>query len=88
MKNSSAYNNFASVGSDHRVIPVKIKLSFRSSNKSLLLKVKYDRKPLHNDQEMQERYTVAIKNRFYALQEKEEKEENCNGKVPKIYRGQ
>ena len=67
VKDAQAYNNFASIGSDHRIVSAKLRLSLRSNNKGAMRKIKYDWKKLKEDDEMQERYTLTVKNRFHAL---------------------
>ena len=63
---SVAYNSFVSLGSDHRIVPAKVRLSLRA-NKTPLKKIKYDWSKLSSDPELQERYSVDVKNRFSAL---------------------
>ena len=50
VKNAQAYNNFASVGSDHRIVSARLKLSLRANNKSIAKKTRYDLKALSSDQ--------------------------------------
>ena len=65
--NSEAYNTFASIGSDHRIVTAYIRLSLRASGKTPAKVVKYDWKVLTTDPELQDKYTVEVKNRFSIL---------------------
>ena len=53
-------------GSDHRLVAATVKLSL-TSNKSQPRKIKYDWDTLRWNRELQEKYTVAVKNRFMIL---------------------
>ena len=64
--NSEAYNTFSTVGSDHRVVSAKVKLSLRTSKEDK--KVRFDWKQFTKSSELQQRYTVAVKNRFQVLE--------------------
>ena len=64
--NSEAYNTFNTVGSDHRVVSAKLKLSLRTSKQDK--KVKFDWKQVTNSPELQNRYTVTVKNKFQVLE--------------------
>lgn len=64
--NAEAYSSFASVGSDHRPVSASIRLSLRSS-KATSAKVKYDWRALRIDHDLQERYTVEVRNRYASL---------------------
>ena len=64
--NCEPYNTFGSVGSDHRVIGAKIRLSLRVSRKprrNLLDWQEFSERP-----DLQEQYSILIRNRFRALQ--------------------
>ena len=61
VKNCEAYNTFSSMGSDHRIVSAKIKLSLRTS-KSPQPEPRYDWSALIN-----RLYTVAVKNRYESL---------------------
>ena len=63
--NAEAYNTFSTVGSDHRVVCAKIKLSLRISK--VAKKMKYDWKQFSTDPDLQWKYTVAVKNRYHVL---------------------
>ena len=65
VQNAEAYNTFSTVGSDHRVVCAKIKLSLRISKAAK--KMKYDWKQFSTDPDLQWKYTVAVKNRYHVL---------------------
>ena len=67
MTNSEAYSSFASIGSDHRIFTVKVRLSLRANSKSPPKKIRYSWNKLVSDPDLQERYSVEVKNRFSAL---------------------
>jgi hypothetical protein len=69
--NSEAYSTFSSVGSDHRIVSSKIRLSLRKS-KAPPMKKQYDWKQLACDKNLQDLYTIEVCNRFQLLEEKEE----------------
>ena len=71
VKNAEAYSTFASVGSDHRIVSARIKLSLRKSEK-LPRKKQYDWKTLSMDTSLQEKYAVEVRNRFEVLGVEEE----------------
>ncbi|GFS11702.1 hypothetical protein ElyMa_006679200 [Elysia marginata] len=62
MMNVEAYNSFSNVGSDHRVVCMKLKLRLRFSK--LTKKTRYDWTRLSNSPDIQVNYTVILKNRF------------------------
>ena len=68
--NSQAFNSFKSVGSDHRVVIAKIKLSLRTSKSKR--SVKYDWDAFQADHHIQMRYTVEVRNRFQGLVNEED----------------
>ena len=65
MHNVEAYSSFSSSGSDHRLVTAKIRLSLRMS-KSPAKKKSYDWTSLRNT-ELQQLYTVTVRNRFAEL---------------------
>ena len=65
--NSEAYGLFASIGSDHSIVTVKVRLSLRANSKSPPKKINYNWNKLASDPDLQERYSVKVKNRFLAL---------------------
>ena len=64
--NCQSYNTFSSLGPDHRVVTMKIKLSFRQS-KTLSRGKNYDWSVLKN-KDIKDNYTIELKNRFESLQ--------------------
>ena len=67
LKNCQAYSSFVSVGSDHRIISAKLRLILRSKA-ATLRKENYDRNVLKSDQELQNRYSIQLHNKFSILQ--------------------
>ena len=67
--NCEAYGSFATLGSDHRVVTARVRLSLRSPSKSKLKKNRFLWKELFGDRQLQERYAVEVTNRFQVLQE-------------------
>ena len=78
VKNVEAYSAFSSIGSDHRVVTAKIKLSLRMS-KSKARKKQYDWSILER-KELQELYTISVQNRFAVLAEEGDDVTNSYGK--------
>ncbi|XP_072033056.1 uncharacterized protein [Amphiura filiformis] len=76
--NTQAYNSFASTGSDHMIVTANIRLSLRANNKSPSKRVKYDWAKLATDPELQNRYTLEIKNRYSVLSD-----DNCADQTQK-----
>jgi len=70
--NSEAYSTFASTGSDHRIVSSKIRLSLRANVKSPPRRITYDWSFFKGNPQMQANYTVEVKNRFEALQDRED----------------
>ncbi len=68
LKNTQAYNSFASVGSDHRIVSAHVKLSLRSNTKTTSKRHIFDWKVLANDDELQSQYAVLVKNKFTGLE--------------------
>ena len=69
MNNAEAYNSFASIGSDNRIVTAKIRLSLRADSRATPKKVKYDWSKLATDPDLQDRYTLEIRNRYSILAE-------------------
>ena len=69
VNNAGAYNSFASIGSDHRIVTAKIRLSLRADSRATPKKVKYDWSKLATDPDLQDRYTLEIRNRYSILAE-------------------
>ena len=68
LMNAEAYNSFCTVGSDHRVVCAKIRLSLRTAKHTK--KVRHDWKLFSVSPEIQEQYTVTVKNKFQLLEDK------------------
>ena len=66
VKNVEAYSSFSSLGSDHRIVTARLKLSLRTS-KTLSREKQYDWKVLRSDSEIQSQYTILVRNRFEEL---------------------
>ena len=72
MINCCTYNSFASIGSDHRVVTAKVRLSLRANTKTPPRKIRYNWKVLAQDTKLQDLYAVKVRNRFSALQDESE----------------
>ncbi|ELU02058.1 hypothetical protein CAPTEDRAFT_218117 [Capitella teleta] len=68
--NAEPYSSFCSVGSDHRVVSMKVRLSLRAPKTNP--RIVYDWKTFAADSEMQEKYTVEVRNRFQILEDEED----------------
>ena len=66
LKNTEAYESFKSVGSDHRVVISKLKLSLRKS-KTPPKQIRYEYNSLKSDGELLIKYSVEVNNRFSCL---------------------
>ena len=66
VKNAEAYSSFESVGSDHRIVTMEVKLSLRVS-KSMPRCPCYDWKALRYDKELQCNFSLELKNKFNIL---------------------
>lgn len=64
MKNCEAYSSFSSLGSDHRIVTAKIKLSLRAPRKPI--QINYDWSALRDPNILQQ-YNVTVRNRYDAL---------------------
>ncbi len=62
VRNAEAYNTFSTLDSDHRVVAANVKLSLRVPKPNI--RVKYDWQQFSNDTNLQQRYTLTVKNRF------------------------
>ena len=71
LKNVEAYNTFASVGSDHRIVSARMKLSLRKS-KTMPGKKQPDWSLLCTDSDLQKQYSIEVRNRFEPLEIAEE----------------
>lgn len=65
--NTEAYNTFGSVGSDHRIVVSRVRLSLRSNTKKPEKKVILDWNLLRQDPSLADNYSVEISNRFDPL---------------------
>ena len=68
---TQAFNSFTSVGSDHRIVSTRVRLSLRASRPKVERKVKYIWKALETDKGLQEKYTIEVRNKFQILEEEE-----------------
>ena len=64
--NSEAYSSFESVGSDHRIVTAKIRLSLRVT-KPPAPKNRYDWKQLRYNAEVKSKFSIELRNRFNEL---------------------
>ena len=64
--NSEAYSSFASVGSDHRVVTAKVRLSLRTT-KARSSKMRHDWSLLRHDHALQNKFKLELTNRYNAL---------------------
>ena len=71
LKNTEAYESFKSMGSDHRVVICKLKLSLRKS-KTPPRQIRYDYSTLKSDGELQIKFAVEVSNRYSCLSGKDE----------------
>ena len=67
--NAQAFNSFTSVGSDHRIVSTRVRLSLRAPRQKVDKKIKYTWKALESDLGLQDRYTIEVRNRFQILEE-------------------
>ncbi|KAJ8372628.1 hypothetical protein AAFF_G00280930 [Aldrovandia affinis] len=65
--NAEPYSTFSSVGSDHRVVSMRVRLSLRVPKPSP--RIRYDWKALSTDPGLQARYTEEVRSRFQLLDE-------------------
>uniref|UniRef100_A0A8C5B1I1 Endonuclease/exonuclease/phosphatase domain-containing protein n=1 Tax=Gadus morhua TaxID=8049 RepID=A0A8C5B1I1_GADMO len=63
--NAEPYSSFSSVGSDHPVVSMRVRLSLRVPKPSP--KIRHDWKAFANDPGLQTRYTKEVRNRFQQL---------------------
>ena len=80
LKNTEAYNTFQSLGSDHRVVVCKVRVSFRKTHRPQK-RVHYDYSALKTDKELQSKYAVEVRNRFSCLVEEEDGATESYGKL-------
>ena len=65
IKDVSAYDYYASLGSDHRVLRALLKISFRK--RKTPERLNYDWSILNSNAELQSRYSVHVQNRYMEL---------------------
>ena len=70
--NCEAYSSFECVSSDHRIVTAKIRLILRNNTTGTTITVHYDWALLDN-RDIRDKYALAQRNKFDALQEKTEK---------------
>lgn len=63
----NAYNSFFSVGSDHRIVTAKLRLSLRATKTGNKKKPSYDWKRLRTESELQQAYAVEVQNQYSIL---------------------
>ena len=80
LKNVESYSSFSSIGSDHRIVSAKLKLSLRTS-KTPQRKAAYDWKVLRGDGNLQQLYTVKVLNRYEQLCIESQSDENDTTKT-------
>ena len=71
MLNAEAYSTFASVGSDHRMVSARVRLSLRKS-KAMAKKKQHDWNLFRNDSNLQRQYSIEVHNRFQPLEIEDE----------------
>ena len=67
-KNCRSYNSFVTVGSDHRIVTAKIRLTLRANKKKPASTTRHDWTSLRNDNEISNQFIVSLKNKYAALQ--------------------
>ena len=67
--NCEACSSFEDVASDHRIVTAKIRLGLRSNvARTITTTVHYDCS-LHNNNDISDKYTVKLRNKFDAVQD-------------------
>ena len=64
IRNYEVYTTFISLGSDHRIVVVNVTLSLRASKQIAKRKPKYIWSDLRDQDKLQERYAVEVRNKF------------------------
>ena len=67
--NTEAYESFSNVGSDHRLVASKVRLSLRK--KATPKKIQPNWSVLRTDANLQDKFTVTVKKKFSALSTKD-----------------
>ena len=65
VKDVCAHNSFTSIGSDHRLLRAKIKMSFRT--KKTPAQIRHDWALLRGNKDLQQTFTISLQNRFAIL---------------------
>jgi exonuclease III len=66
--NCEAYSTFEGVSSDHRIVSARIRLSLRANKPKAARSPRYDWSTLVSNDDIQNRYTTTVRNRFDILQ--------------------
>jgi hypothetical protein len=66
VKNVRAYNS-VEIGSDHRIVSAKIKISFRATEQNKIKRHKFNWSKLQQDPGIQSQFNIEVKNRFESL---------------------
>ena len=69
--NCEAYSSFVGVSSDHRIVTAKIRVSLRKNSTRTATTIHYDW-ALLNNKDIRDKYVIAFRNKFDALQKKTE----------------
>ena len=69
--NFGAYSSFVGVSSDHRIVTAKIRLGLRKNDTRTTNTMPYDW-ALLNNKDIRDKYVIALRNKFDALQKKTE----------------
>ena len=69
--NCEAYFSFEDMSSDHRIVTAKIRLSLQKNATRTTTTIYYDW-ALLNNKDIRDKYVIALRNKFDALQEKTE----------------
>ena len=67
VKNTEVYNTFSSIGSDHRIVTMEVRLSLRAPKSKTPARTQYDWRAFSERSELQDQYTLTVRNRFEAL---------------------
>ena len=70
--NCEAYSTFSSVGSDHMMVSLHIRLSLRAPKSNPTKKPKYDWQTLKLSTKLQDQHTIEVINTFQTLQNEDE----------------
>ena len=65
--NTEAYSSFSSIGSDHRIVTMAVRLSLRAPKSKAPARTQYDWRAFSERGELQDQYTLIVRNRFEAL---------------------